>query len=197
MGRYGRAVLEPAYPLRTARLDLRPYGPGDLEHVRDMHTREEVTRYLYSDVLTEEEIQERLEKAKGRVALRREGDGITPVAVLRETGEVVGDAALGWVSEEHRTGEIGFILKPEFQGRGLATEMALEMLRLGFEEASFHRIIGRCDARNTGSWRVLERAGMRREAHLVQNEWVKGEWCDELDYAVLADEWRARSVDKS
>ncbi len=187
-------MLEPAYPLRTPRLDLRPFEPGDLEHVCDMHTREEVVRYLYSDVLTDEEIQSRLQKQLGRVALRQEGDGITPVAVLRETGEVVGEAALGWVSEAHRTGEVGFILKPDFQGRGFATEMAAEMLRLGFEEAGFHRIVGQCDARNTGSWAVMERVGMRREAHLVQNEWVKGEWCDGLDYAILADEWRAGRI---
>ena len=61
----------------------------------------------------------------------------------------------------------------------------------------FHRIIGRCDARNTGSWQVMERLGMRREAHLVQNEWVKGEWCDELDYALLAEEWRAQQAERA
>jgi len=190
-------VLEPAWPLRTARLDLRPYQEGDLEHVRAMQTREEVTRYLYWDVMTEEEVRETLAKKMGRAALRKEGDGLNPVAVLRETDEVVGDAALLWVSEVHRTGEVGFVLKPEFQGRGFATELAAEMLRLGFEEAGLHRIIGRCDARNTSSWAVLDRVGMRREAHLVQNEWVKGEWCDELDYALLADEWQSRSVDRA
>ena len=189
-------MLEPTYPLRTARLDLRPYEPGDLEHVRDMHTREEVTRYLYWDVMTDDQIQARLVKRIGRVALHAEGDWISPVAVLRETGEVVGDAALAWVSEAHRTGEVGFVLKPEFQGRGLATEIAAKMLRVGFEDAGFYRIIGRCDARNTGSWGVLERVGMRREAHLVQNEWVKGEWCDELAYAMLADEWEARAMSR-
>jgi RimJ/RimL family protein N-acetyltransferase len=185
------AVLEPTFPLRTARLDLRPYQPGDLDDVRVMQTREEVTRYLYWDVMTEDEVRESLAKKIGRVGLRNEGDGLNPVAVLRETGEVVGDAALFYASEAHRTGEVGFVLKPEFQGRGLATEMGAEMLRLGFEEAGLHRIIGRCDARNTGSSGVMERLGMRREAHLLQNEWVKGEWCDELDYALLDDEWRA------
>lgn len=186
---------EPTLPLHTARLDLRPYEPGDLDDVRAMQTLEEVTRYLYWDVMTEDEVRDSLEKKMLRVALHAEGDGLNPVAVLRETGEVVGDAALFYLSEAHRTGEVGFVLKPEFQGRGLATEMAAEMLRVGFEDADLHRIIGRCDARNTASWGVLERLGMRREAHLLQNEWVKGEWCDELDYALLDDEWRARAVD--
>ena len=42
----------------------------------------------------------------------------------------------------------------------------------------------------TGSARVLEKLGMRLEAHFVENEWVKGEWQSELDYALLASEWR-------
>ena len=45
--------------------------------------------------------------------------------------------------------------------------------------------------RNAASARVLERLGMRREAHFVENEWLKGEWTDELVYAMLDREWRA------
>ena len=52
-----------------------------------------------------------------------------------------------------------------------------------------HRVVGRLEPRNTGSARVLEKLGMRREAHLVENEWVKGEWQSELVYAILAREW--------
>lgn len=63
------------------------------------------------------------------------------------------------------------------------------MVRLGFEALALHRIVGRCDARNTASAAVLARLGMRREAHLVGNEWVKGEWTDELVYALLSAEW--------
>lgn len=63
------------------------------------------------------------------------------------------------------------------------------MLRLGFDGLNLHRITGRLDARNTASARVLEKLGMRREAHLIDNEHVKGEWASELIYAMLAREW--------
>jgi RimJ/RimL family protein N-acetyltransferase len=36
--------------------------------------------------------------------------------------------------------------------------------------------------------------GLRQEAHLVENEWVKGEWTDEIVYAMLRDEWLARQA---
>ena len=52
-------------------------------------------------------------------------------------------------------------------------------------------MIGRLEARNAASARVLEKLGLRLEAHLVENEWVKDEWQSELGYAILDREWRA------
>jgi RimJ/RimL family protein N-acetyltransferase len=66
------------------------------------------------------------------------------------------------------------------------------MLGLGFGGLRLHRIVGRCDGRNLSSAQLMERLGMRREAHLVENEYVKGEWTDELIYAMLDREWQAR-----
>ena len=63
------------------------------------------------------------------------------------------------------------------------------MLQIGFDWMRMHRVIGRIDARNHGSAAVLTRLGMRREALLVKNEWFKGEWADEADYALLDEEW--------
>ena len=45
------------------------------------------------------------------------------------------------------------------------------------------------------SARVLEKLGMRREALLIENEFVKGEWQSEIDYAMLDREWRALRID--
>jgi RimJ/RimL family protein N-acetyltransferase len=65
------------------------------------------------------------------------------------------------------------------------------LLRIAFERMGLHRVVGRLDARNTASARVLEKLGMRREAHLVENEWVKDEWQSEVVFAILDREWRA------
>ena len=54
----------------------------------------------------------------------------------------------------------------------------------------------RAEARNGASARVLEKLGMRLEAHLVENECVKDEWQSELVYAVLDREWSASSSDR-
>src|SRR5262249_13544328 len=128
----------------------------------------------------------------GVTALIGAGQELHLVAVLADTGELVGDCVLFWRSQEHQKGEIGYTFNPAYGGRGLATEAAAALLRLGFEGLGLYRIIGHFDARNAPSARVLERAGLRLEAHLVENEFVKGEWSDELVYAILRGEWDGR-----
>jgi RimJ/RimL family protein N-acetyltransferase len=121
--------------------------------------------------------------------IEAEGNALELAIQPRGSDTMVGDVILMYRSEVHRQGEIGFVLHPDHQGHGYATEAAREMLRLGFEQLGLHRIIGRLEARNSASAAVLERLGMRLEAHLHENEWVKGEWQSELVYAMLATEW--------
>jgi RimJ/RimL family protein N-acetyltransferase len=105
---------------------------------------------------------------------------------------VVGEVSLIWRSVADRQAEIGYIFHPDVQGQGLATEAALALLAFGFEQAELHRIYARCDARNVASWRVMEKLGMRREAHFREHLQLKGRWDEELIYAILEDEWRAQ-----
>ena len=185
-------MLRPEYPLETDRLLLRPYGDDDLHALHEIERLEETARYLYNPPLDVDATGALLDRRKALTAIDEEHDGLFLAAVLKETGQLIGHVNLEVVSRDHRQGEIGYVLHPDHQGRGYATEAAAVMLRLGFEELDLHRIVGRLDARNVASASVLERLGMRREAHLRENEFVKGEWCDELVYAILASEWRER-----
>jgi RimJ/RimL family protein N-acetyltransferase len=185
-------VLRPVYPLETARLVLRPFEPGDLEELFAFHSLPEVARFLYWEARDLEQVRGVLEAKAGQTALEEEGQVLALAVVGREEGVVVGEVSLHWLSRRHRQGEIGFVFHPAYQGRGLATEAAGVVLRLGFEGLGLHRVAGRCDALNVASARLMERLGMRREAHFVHNEIFKGSWSDELVYAMLEDEWRGR-----
>lgn len=183
-------MLTPTYPITTDRLVLRPFTPGDLHALHDYESLPEVARYLYWDQRDLDATRTALEKRITRLALAEEGDAIDLAITLRHTGDLIGSCVLIWTSKEHRQGEIGYIVNPKAHGNGYAAEAAREMVRLGFDQLDLHRIVGRLDGRNTASARVLEKLGMRREAHLVQNEIVKGEWTDEVIYAMLAEEWK-------
>ena len=184
----------PAYPVHTARLTLRPFVAADLDDVRAYDSRADVARYLYWEPPDLAQSREALERNILRVGLAQEGDGLVLAMALRETGRVVGQVALGYASREHSQGEIGFVVNPEYHGRGLAGEAAGAMLRLAFTAYGLHRVFGRCDARNAASARLMQRLGMRQEAHLVESEFVKGAWTDELVYAMLRREWVERSA---
>lgn len=175
-------------PITTDRLVLRPYTEADLDGLAEMYGSAATVRYLYDEVLRRDQLGNKLAQKIAATTLLRDGDSLTPVIVERSTGEMVGDALLALTSVVHRQGEIGYALRPGFAGRGYATEASMALLRLGFQTYGLHRICARADGRNIASTAVLERLGMRREAYFVQNEWVKGEWTDEVVYAMLADE---------
>ncbi len=187
-------MLRPEYPLETDRLRLRPYADEDLEALHDIERRDETARYLYNEPLTLQATHALLERRKASTAIDDANDDLALAVTLKQTGELVGHVTLQRVSREHQQGEIGYILHPDHQGHGYATEATARVLSLGFEELKLHRIVGRLDARNAGSARVLERLGMRLEGHLIENELVKGEWVSELIYAITIRDWRTRQL---
>ena len=104
-------------------------------------------------------------------------------------GRLIGDIAVRVDGDEARQATVGFTLAADAQGRGYATEALRTVISLLFTEHGVHRICADCDTRNDRSVALLERIGMRREAHHHKSAWWKGEWTDEYVYAILAEDW--------
>jgi len=116
-------------------------------------------------------------------------------------GQPIGDLFLktvdAWSQAEVREraknvfAEIGWRLAPTHEGHGYATEAVRELLDIVFDGLGLQRVVALCFADNDPSWRLMERQGMRREAHTVKDglhrDW---QWYDGYTYALLADEWR-------
>jgi RimJ/RimL family protein N-acetyltransferase len=187
-----RLGFVPELPIATGRLDLRLHTSADLDAVADLWGRAEAVEFLYQDV-QDRSGAERILQARLRFGgFLADGDRLVLAVEVRETGAVAGEVVLACASVAHRQGELGFVFHPDHQGRGHAAEAATALLRVAFEHVGFHRVIGRADGRNLRSAALMERLGMRREALFVENEHVKGEWTDEVVYALLAAEWAAR-----
>lgn len=183
-------MLAPDYPIPTERLLLRPFRDDDLSGLLAYQSRPDVARYLYWEPWDAAAARAALDRRMRQGVIGTPGEAANLAVERRDTGALIGDVMLRWLDGEHRQGEIGFVVHPDHHGRGFAREASEVVLRLGFEGLGLHRLVGRCDARNAASAALMQRLGMRREAHFLQNEWVKGEWTDELVYALLADEWR-------
>jgi RimJ/RimL family protein N-acetyltransferase len=189
-----RTPVRPPYPIETERLTLRPFTRDDIDGLFAMQSLPEVARFLYWEPRERAEVQQVLDRKLGQAQLYRDGDILALAVVLRSAGVLVGEVSLTWLSSTDRQGEIGFVFHPGYQGKGLAREAAEALLRFGFGDVGLHRVIGRCDPRNAPSARLLERLGMRREAHLVHCEIFKGTWGDVYVYAILDQEWGARGL---
>ena len=184
-------AVTPSYPLRSSRLSLRPIAEHDVEAIVAYRWIPEVCRYVPFEPMDAAAVRERVRGLWQRRTIEAEGDALILGVVLTATDELIGDVMLRWTSAEHQCGEIGYVFHPGHSGHGYATEAAHRLLELGFDELRFHRIIARVDADNHSSARVAIRLGMRQEAHLIENEWFKGRWSDELDFAILRREWEA------
>lgn len=190
-------MLAPSYPLETERLLLRPLDPvDDVEAVHAYQSLPEVCRYVPFEPRSREEIAERFtDPERVRWALTEPGQALDLAIVLKSSGELIGDALLFW--HDKTNGEIGYVVHPAHHGHGYATEAANAMLGLAFDPGhglALHRVTARIDQRNPASAAVLTKLGMRQEAVLVENEWFKGEWSTEIDFAILDREWHARQA---
>ena len=107
---------------------------------------------------------------------------------LKQDGRLIGDCAFYILPEDGQQAEIGFTLTRAYQGQGLATEAVTRLIDYLFDTFQLHRLRALCDVDNRASSRLLERVGMRREAHFIENFWSKGEWRSEYGYGLLRRE---------
>jgi len=111
---------------------------------------------------------------------------------LKAEQKVVGNVGYGItvIDDAHKLGSIGWSLSPVHRGRGIATEAAMAVLGLLFDHLGVHRVQARTGRANAPSWRLMERLGMRREAHFRESHTnLSGAWDDEYIYAILKREW--------
>lgn len=175
----------------TPRLRLRRFTAADLPAFVAYRSDPQVARYQSWDGCTPDQAD----------AFLAEQDGLRPgtpgawfqfALEPRAGGALLGDCALHVHAEDPRLGTIGYTLARGAQGHGYATEAVRALLDYAFATLGLHRVCATTDCRNAPSVALLERVGMRREAHLLQHVWFKGGWCDEYVYALLRHEWAAR-----
>lgn len=179
------------WPRTTERLTLRPASAADAEAMFAYRSDASVARWM---TLLPTDL----------VAWRADFGSRHPYALMIELdGEPIGDLFLktedAWSQAEVRDratdvlAEVGWCLAPAHEGRGYATEAVRDLLSVAFEGLGLHRVVAHCFADNDPSWRLMERIGMRREAHTVRDALHRdGRWYDGYTYAMLADEWSPR-----
>ncbi|MZD10127.1 GNAT family N-acetyltransferase [Streptomyces sp. SID5785] len=179
-------------PLGTERLRLRLFTPDDLDDLYAYQRLPEVARHLFRPPLTRDQCAQSLDRRAAAPAWTEDGEALVLAVCPKDEDRVVGETVLKLESARARQVEIGWIFHPAHGGRGYATEAARATAGLAFGALGAHRLFARLDVLNTASARVCERLGLRREAHLVENDLDGERWASEYVYATLAREWAAR-----
>jgi RimJ/RimL family protein N-acetyltransferase len=182
-----------AWPTRTERLEIRPATPHDIDPTWRYRQLAGVYEWLPRAATTHDDY----------AAAFLEPVRLERTLVVEHDDVVVGDLYLhlqdAWaqaeVSDRGRlaVAEIGWVLDPDFGGRGLATEAVEALIAVCFSDFDVHRVHATCIADNVPSWALMERVGMRREGHTVMDALHRTRgWLDGYHYGLLREEWSAR-----
>jgi RimJ/RimL family protein N-acetyltransferase len=180
--------LRAPLPVRTSRLVLRTYAPGDLDALLAYYADPEVARFLLEEPWTSEDAETQLARRMARTGVDEPGSALA--LVVEHEGTVVGDVSLWTTGDTVSRGEVGWAFNPAYTGRGFATEALRSLLGIAFDHYRMHRVVAQLDARNERSALLCERVGLKREGHLRADWWSKGEWTDTLVYGMLEREWK-------
>lgn len=175
--------------LETERLLIRPFELPDAEIFSAYRSDVAVARYQGWDAPYPLEKAVEFIQTMQQWTPEKRGEWLQLAMVRKDTSEMIGDCAF-YILKDGMQAEIGMTLARHAQGYGYGREATLRLLTFLFEDLGMQRVRANCDPRNVPSWRVLERVGLRREAHMLRSTWMKGEWTDDYWYAMLATEWQ-------
>jgi RimJ/RimL family protein N-acetyltransferase len=175
--------------ITTERLALRDLEANDGPRVFSYHRHPDVARFQSWGTESVDVIQ-RYIRNLAAVEPGEPGHWYQVGVYLRESDKLIGDCGFRVLENAPEQAEVGITVAPEFQGQGYAAEALQALLNYLFKTLMKHRVVGSVDPRNTASIRLLERAGLRKEAHFVKSLWFRGEWVDDVIFAILAEEWK-------
>ena len=176
--------------VRTERLILRAMKVSDAEDMFDYAHREEVSRYLtWSPHPNLAHTKEYLTYIGQRY---RTGDFYDWAIEDAESHRMIGTCGFTCFDFASDAAEIGYVLHPDFRGRGLATEAVRAVLAFGFDELALHRISARYMVENERSRRLMERVGMTFEGVSRESEKIKGAYRSIGRCAILRQEYEEK-----
>lgn len=167
-------------PICTSRLILRKFRESDLNDMYEYLSDPEVVKFEPYLPMSPEECRKELEKriaAQDMIAIE-----------LADSGKLIGN--IYFSPRDFESFELGYVMNRRYWHQGFAAEACQAVIKAAFDRGS-HRIFAECDPMNPASWRLLERLGFSREAHLKQNVFFHRDkqgnpiWKDTYIYSLL------------
>ena len=171
------------HEIQSRRLLLRPFRGSDYDDLFEFLSQLEDDEFEGYPGIT-------LENGREHLKYRLGSEEFYAIE-LTEAEKVIGNIYCG--NRDYAAREVGYIVNKRYQQQGYAAEALSAVIAQAFREG-VHRVYAECDPGNAPSWKLLEKVGMRREAHFRRNIWFHRDengapvWKDMLVYVILEDE---------
>lgn len=169
--------------LETERLILRRVLPSDVKEMFELRSNPETMKYIPRPLLTNhEEALAHIQMMEDKIETN---EGINWAITLKGDDKMLGVIGHYRIKPEHYRAEVGYMILPEYHGKGITTEAVQCVVDYGFNTMQLHSIEGVIDPENEASERVLQKCGFVKEAHFKENEYFDGKFIDAVVYSKL------------
>ena len=172
----------------TRRLKIRNLKESDLDDFHLYRSNPEVTKYQGFDTYTREQAKSFIIEHQNKILIVP-GEWVQYAIENKKSGQLVGDCAIYLHPADSRIAEIGISISHVHQRQGYAKETMLGVMNFLFSQKGIHRIEETVDVENLASIRMMESLSFRKEAHFIENTFLKGKWSSEYLFAMLRREW--------
>lgn len=173
----------PFQNLESDRLLLRQIKPSDVNEVFALRSNPDIMKYIPRPlVTTNDEALVHMKMIQDKI---NTNEGINWAVTLKNDNKLIGIVGHYRVKWEHFRSEIGYMLLPEYSGRGITTEVVEMLIDYGFNQMKMHSLEAIIDPENHASARVLEKNGFVKEAHLRENEFYDGKFLDTVIFSLI------------
>jgi ribosomal-protein-alanine N-acetyltransferase len=169
--------------LQTERLLLRRVNENDANEIFALRSNPETMKYIPRPLV--KSIDDALEHIAMIDAKIESNEGINWAITYKDNPKLIGIIGHYRIKPEHFRAEVGYMLLPEYNGKGIISEAIKEVVNYGFNAMKLHSIEAIIDPENFGSERVLQKCGFVKEAHLKENEFYEGRFLDTVIYSIL------------
>jgi len=181
--------------LETQRLLLRQVTPGDKNEIFAYRSDKIANRYQGWIPETPEDVEAFIHNIATQINIQ--GTWFQFVIIEKNSLAIIGDLGIHFFDHENLQAELGCTLRKEAQHLGYAVESIAKVIDYLFIVLAKHRIVASVDPGNKPAIRSLENIGFRKEAHCISSLRIRGEWVDELLFALLDTEWATHRQNQS
>ena len=178
-----KSVFDVFPELESERLLFKAYTKKDAQTLLNLRSNKAISKYM--DTTIPKRIEDTEQRIEGYIKAFKEEKGITWAIIEKENNTIMGDFAIHHIDKQNSRGEIGYILHPNFWGKGYMTEALTTLINFGFKDLNLHSFSANVNLENVNSKTLLLKFGFKLEALFRENFYYNGQFLDSEIYCLL------------